>query len=325
MFIGFLALAPLLAAAVDSARRTAVAAALASAVAVAAGVVNEIFGSVDHVLRVAVVIVVGVVAVYVARARDLRESRLLQVTEIAQAAQRAVQRAVPAQVGEVAFAARYLSAYETAEVGGDFYEVVATPYGVRAIVGDVCGKGLSGVRLAATLTGAFRQSAFQHRELAQVAVDLDRGVAQDGERTEAGALKFATAVLAEFRTSELIVINCGHLSPVLRGADGQVRVLAPTHRHVPLGLGTKMPPPTPDRHAWRPDDRLLLFTDGLIEARDDHGRFLQPDQFYPCLGAENREACLDGVINALLHHVGGRTGDDTALLLAENRPQKPLL
>ena len=110
------------------------------------------------------VLAVGTVSIYVARARDVRERRLRRVTQIAQAAQRAVQRAVPTQVGEVAFAARYLSAYETAEVGGDFYEVTATPFGVRAIVGDVCGKGLDGVRLAATLTGAFRESVFAHRD-----------------------------------------------------------------------------------------------------------------------------------------------------------------
>ncbi len=320
VFLGFLALAPLFAAAVDSARRTAVVAVAASAVAVSAGVVNESFGSMDHLLRVAVVIAVGVVAVYVARARDVREHRLCQLTEIAQAAQRAVQRAVPDQAGEVAFAARYLSAYETAEVGGDFYEVAATPYGVRALVGDVCGKGLPGVRLAATLTGAFRQSAFQHADLSRVAVDLDRAVTQDGELTETGALKFATAVLVQFADDELSIVNCGHLSPLLRGAGGGVRQLHPSRRHVPLGLGSTMPPPVPGCHPWGPGDRLLLYTDGLIEARDSHRRFLPIEDIYPCLGADSREACLDDVINILLLHAGGRTGDDTAMLLAENRP-----
>jgi serine phosphatase RsbU (regulator of sigma subunit) len=320
VFLGFLALAPLFTAAVDNARRTALVTLAASAVALSAGVANEIFGSVDHALRVVVVIAVGVVAVYVARARDVRELRLSRLTEIAQAAQRAVLRAVPDQVGEVAFAARYLSAYETAEVGGDFYEVVASPYGVRALVGDVCGKGLGGVRLAATLTGAFRQSAFQRTDLSQVAADLDRAVVQDGDLTAAGALKFATAVLVEFRSSELVVVNCGHPSPVLRKTDGGVQLLHPPGRHPPLGLGARLRAPGPGRHAWRPGDRLLLYTDGLVEARDSHRGFLELRQIYPRLAAESREDCLDGVITDLLHHAGGRTGDDTALLLAEYRP-----
>nr|WP_221381969.1 PP2C family protein-serine/threonine phosphatase [Actinoplanes polyasparticus] len=320
VFMGFLALAPLFAAAGESARRTAFVALTASVVAVSAGLVNGIFGSVDHLLRVAVVITVGVVAVYVARARDSREQRLRQLTAIAQATQRAVLRTVPGQIGDVAFATRYLSAYETAEVGGDFYEVVATPYGVRALLGDVCGKGLGGVRLTATLNGAFRQSAAQRRDLSQVAVDLDRAVAQDGDRTDAGGLKFATAVLVEFRAKEVVTINCGHLSPILCRRDGGVRLLHPSCRHVPLGLGLTVPPPVPDCHTWQPGDRLFLYTDGLIEARDGEGQFLQTRQIYPHLSAESRDTCLDGVLIELLEHTGGRTGDDAALLLAEYRP-----
>ena len=44
------------------------------------------------------------------------------------------------------------------------------------------------------------------------------------------------------------------------------------------------------------------------------------DRIFPCPGAENREACNDGVIDALLHHIRGRKEDDTALLPDEDRP-----
>jgi hypothetical protein len=142
VLIGFLALAPLLAAAVERARRTALVAALAALAALSSGLFGARFGSLDHLLRVAVVIAVGVVSIYVARARGLREERLRRVTEIARVTQQAVLREVPEQVGGVALAARYVSAYEAAQVGGDLYEVVDSPYGVRMIVGDVCGKGL---------------------------------------------------------------------------------------------------------------------------------------------------------------------------------------
>ena len=72
-------------------------------------------------------------------------------------------RPVPRRAGRVALAVRYLSAAEDSVVGGDFYDVAVTPYGVRLVVGDVKGKGLEAVQLAATVLGSFRQAAFTRR------------------------------------------------------------------------------------------------------------------------------------------------------------------
>lgn len=82
VLIGFLALAPLFAAAVESPRRTAVVSATATTAAVGAGLPSGMLGSLDHLLRVAVVITVSLMAVYVARARTGREERLRRMAEI---------------------------------------------------------------------------------------------------------------------------------------------------------------------------------------------------------------------------------------------------
>ncbi|MDG4828317.1 PP2C family protein-serine/threonine phosphatase [Solwaraspora sp. WMMD1047] len=324
VLIGFLALAPLLAAAVERARRTALVAALAALAALSSGLFGARFGSLDHLLRVAVVIAVGVVSIYVARARGLREERLRRVTEIARVTQQAVLREVPEQVGGVALAARYVSAYEAAQVGGDLYEVVDSPYGVRMIVGDVCGKGLEAVRLATTVMGAFRQSAFVRPDLLTVAEDLDLAVERD--LGIAGRPGFVTAVLVEFGVGtdrdRMRIANCGHPAPLRRPAGGEVEALEPALTTPPLGLSRGARPALVE-YDWRPGDRLLLYTDGLVEARDGTGNVLPIAAIQSRLAVPDRQQSLDDILDRLLGHVGGRPQDDIALLLAEHRPADP--
>lgn len=97
-------------------------------------------GSVDVMewfLRLLVAVSLSAAALLIAAARERREQRLARMTLIAETAQRAILPDLPSAVGDVAFAARYVSAAEEALVGGDLYEVSATPFGTRAIVGDV--------------------------------------------------------------------------------------------------------------------------------------------------------------------------------------------
>ena len=339
VLIGFLTLAPLFAAAVERARRTALVAALAALAALSAGLSSGMFGSLDHMLRVVVVIAVGVVSIYVARARGQREERLRRVTEIARVTQQAVLREVPDRVGDVALGARYLSAYEAAQVGGDLYEVVESPYGVRLIVGDVCGKGLEAVRLATTVMGAFRHSAFVRSDLLTVAEDLDQAVARDTGYAGTGRLGFVTAVLVEFDPcagsdsdadsdpgvagqGRMRVANCGHPAPLVRRAGGAVQVLEPVRTCPPLGL-SRGASPVLEPYDWLPGDRLLLYTDGLIEARHGLRGLLPLESVHPLLGGADRGKCLDRIVARLLDHVGGRPQDDLALLLAERLPNDP--
>src|SRR4051812_1012563 len=98
-------------------------------------------------------------AVFGARVRVQRERRIRAMTQIATVAQTAIQHPAPAQVGGLALASRYVSASADALVGGDLFDVVATDRGARIIVGDVRGKGLPAVHIAASVLSAFRHIA----------------------------------------------------------------------------------------------------------------------------------------------------------------------
>src|SRR5262249_22238391 len=74
-------------------------------------------------------------------------------------------------------------------------------------------------------------------------------------------------------TGELTIVNCGHHPPLLRHGD-DLRPLADGNAALPLGLGDDF---TAFAATWVPGDRLLFYTDGLVDSRDRHGDFLPAD------------------------------------------------
>ncbi|GAA2139055.1 PP2C family protein-serine/threonine phosphatase [Nocardioides koreensis] len=306
------AVAAVAASAAASVRRTAAVALLALGLAALAGSWNHNFGSLDWELRVALTAAFGGFAVLTAWIRVRREAALRHMTVIAETAQRALLRAMPNAVGSVGFAARYVSATEEALVGGDLYEVAASPYGVRVIVGDVRGKGLDAVQMAGTVLGAFRRSAFTQESLSAIATDLDAVV-----RAVAGDEDFVTAVLAEFHDDGTVtMVNCGHHPPLLVTGGNVVDVVPTGAPEPPLGLG---PEPHPVTSRWPGGSRMLIYTDGLIEARGPRGDFFPLCDNARALRDGSLDEALDRLLGRLRSHVGEEVDDDMALVLVERR------
>ena len=306
------AVAAVVASAMTTVRRTAAVAVLCLALSLLSGLWNHNFATLDWTLRIALTVGLGALAVLSARTRVRRERDLRHMTVIAETAQHALLRAMPTAVGSVGFAARYVSATREALVGGDLYEVAASPYGVRVIVGDVRGKGLDAVQLAGTVLGAFRRSAFTQPSLAAIAADLDAVVT-----AVAGDEDFVTAVLAEFHDDQtMTLVNCGHHPPLLvTGPDAAD--LVPTGVPVPpLGLG---PVPTTVTSQWPGGSRMLIYTDGLVEARDRRGVFFPLADHALALREGSLEEALDRLLARLGDHAGRQVNDDLALVLVEHR------
>ena len=243
-------------------------------------------------------------------ARVLRDQtgRLAEVSRVADAAQRAILAAPPAKVGPVALAARYTSAAAEALVGGDLYETVARTGAVRLLIGDVRGKGLAAVRTATIALGEFRASAADLDDLGDVARQMDRRV-----RAYLGDEDFITALLVEVRDDgAFTVASCGH-PPALLARSGDI---TPVHTEptLPLGLGAD---PALVTGRLRPGDRLLLYTDGVLEARDAAGDFVDVMALLQPLATGRLHHVLDDVLDHLHRVVGADLGDDLALLVAE--------
>ncbi|MCH5671981.1 PP2C family protein-serine/threonine phosphatase [Streptomyces gilvus] len=258
------------------------------------------------------VTVAGLVAVSM---RRKREAELDNVRSIAEAAQRVLLKPVPRLAGRLRAAVSYTSAVAEARIGGDLYEVVAAPEGVRVIVGDVQGKGLEAVETAAVVLGAFREAALDEADLEQVGHRLERSVARqlDGE-------KFVTAILAEVSDHQVTFLNFGHPAPMVIRADGTTDLPQPPAYALPLGLGEhEGAKPEPFVTDFRPGDQLLLYTDGIIEARDADRRFYPLTERAHLLKEPDPEAALETLRQDLLHHVNGPLQDDAAMLLLRYR------
>jgi hypothetical protein len=243
--------------------------------------------------------------------RCAAQRRLGQARAVARVAQTALLTEVPKTVAAARLASRYLSASAEARVGGDVVEVIADGAHPRWLVGDTRGKGLPAVRLASIATTSFRDAcARPGLSLTEVARAVDLSVTR-----AAGEEDFVTAVFAELDPAGWIqLVNCGHPPPLRLSADGELAPLAPAAFATPLGLHPDLHPST---FTVRTGDRLLFFTDGLLEARDRAGRFFRLDQQAEALRQPDLQAAADKLLDRLRAHTRRRLDDDVAVLLAE--------
>ncbi|MEU2792560.1 PP2C family protein-serine/threonine phosphatase [Streptomyces sp. NPDC007100] len=275
------------------------------------------------------VLVVAVLALGINRVVRMSDARLASVRDVAEAAQRAVLPTPAERIGGLAVAARYVAAEADARIGGDLYAVQDTPHGVRLIVGDVRGKGLEAVEAAVIVIGAFREAAEQEATLEAVAGRLERALQREGSRREGldQFEGFTTAVLAELPADEhaaLRVLNRGHPAPLLFEADGELCELAPKTPALPLGMSEVAGwPDRADETSFPAGSVLLLFTDGVTEARDGNGDFYDPVRRLRGRdwSSSGPEELLDALVADVAAHTGGETADDMALL-AVQRPAR---
>ena len=166
--------------------------------------------------------------------------------------------------------------------GGDFYDALETPWGLRLVVGDVRGKGLyAAVRLASALLGEFRSRASSEPELTAVVktVDAAGACANDNAGED-----FVTALFVQLDGDILTIIRYGHPLPIL----GQGQAVHPlgTHPSRPLCLGTEA---SSDELRLAPGSRILLQRWCLRGTRRE-GRVLRPpvELCPPCRNAASR-------------------------------------
>lgn len=265
-------------------------------------------GLVSHLL---VLVLLAGFAVVNSALRTAAQRRLRQVRAVARVAQSALLRPVPAAVTAGRLASRYVSAAAEAQVGGDLLEVVAGGASPRWLIGDTRGKGLPAVRLASVAMTSFRDACAQPGlSLPEIARVVDRSVSR-----AAGQEDFVTAVFAEYDPRGwLQLVVCGHPPPMRLTSDGDLQALTPAAYATPLGLH-------PDIHsstfAISPGDRLVFYTDGLIEARDRAGRYFQLHDSLDALRQPSLETAADDLLDRLRVHTGRKLDDDVALLLFE--------
>ncbi|MET9584306.1 PP2C family protein-serine/threonine phosphatase [Streptomyces sp. NPDC006539] len=318
-FSRFLSLAPAFAASLWPVAATVAIGALAVAIDVAVAVS---FGRVDamsHTHLFTLVIIVGATAAAAcaSHVRQKREQALAEVSSVAETTQKVLLRPMPHRLGRLDIEALYLAAAARARVGGDFYEALETARGVRLVIGDVRGKGLSAVGMASAIVSSFREFAYDEPDLARLARRLDVSMGRytallPGDQTES----FATAVLAEIPDdgSAVRIVNCGHPPPLLFHA-GAVREVAPTASSPPINMGALLGGDYRiDTVSFTAEDQLLLYTDGVTETRDRTGVFFPLVQHAGQWDTDSPSRLLKQLHSDLVHYSHDHLDDDIAAI-----------
>lgn len=304
------AAAAFLAAATCTAVRTAV----VSTAALVSGLVliaRNDEDALSNAARVAVLLLAAGLAPVLARMRENRERRILDLTRAAKVAQDAVLTPVPATAGMLRLASAYESASREALIGGDLFAVVTTDHETRLLVGDVRGKGLDAVKTAALVLALFREAAYRCESLNDVATYCDERL-----RPHLNEEDFVTALFASIDdTGYTEIVSRGHPAPLLAHASTLTSLDFPEPA-APLGLAVDPGATSSQRLRLDPGDRLLFFTDGLAEARDRQGHFIDVNDLVAGLGTTEFDATLPSVLSRL-HSVAPSIDDDLALLLVE--------
>ncbi|MGW3127460.1 PP2C family protein-serine/threonine phosphatase [Streptomyces sp. NPDC001123] len=315
-------------------RATALIGSLAVLALVFAGLERQTLATESVLVELAALLAVCVFLVLFTRLRDSRERELLRARRVSDAAQRVVLRPLPKQAGPVTLASHYRSAEADATIGGDLYAAARIPGATRLLIGDVRGKGLPSISDTAIVLGAFRAAAHRRIPLPELVAYIEDavrwGLSEFSEPNEDAAERFVTAAVMDIPDDEPVVrlISCGHPPPLLlRGPARTALALTVPEPSPPLGLGVwpadahgtdsaagcYAPATFPFEHG----DRLLLYTDGVSEARNADG------DFYPL--AERATAWADKAPGPLVErltadvraYAGGRLNDDLAMIVLQ--------
>ncbi|GAA5037650.1 serine phosphatase RsbU (regulator of sigma subunit) [Thermocatellispora tengchongensis] len=232
--------------------------------------------------------------------------------EIARTLQRSLLPPHLPDIPGVELAARYDPADDDSQVGGDFYDLFQARDGRWCVIlGDVCGKDAEAATVTALMRHTARAAAMTDPDPAHVAELLNRAVLAHG--TDRFCTLVYLTLLPEPDKAQVDLVVCGHPLPLCVDADGAVSEVG--EPGMLIGVLEELSP-RPTRFTMGPGDTLVLFTDGLTEARR-HGPMFGETMLPALLGHAARRPVrelADIVARAALDYQGGRLKDDIATL-----------
>ncbi|MEP7019586.1 MAG: PP2C family protein-serine/threonine phosphatase [Pseudonocardiales bacterium] len=202
------------------------------------------------------------------------------------------------------------------EVGGDCFDYAYNDGILDLAVFDAVGHGVASSVLASLLMGAYRHGRRDGEDLRQLVETIDSAVLTCG-----GSAPFATGMLARFdiAAGQLTWISCGHPQPIVvrRGSTLDEMEIVPA---LPLGLGSLASVVgdlvTVD---LEPGDGVLLYTDGVVEARAVDGELFGEERLRDLLAREHLsggrpQEVVRRLVRSTLSHAATRLHDDATLL-----------
>ncbi len=203
------------------------------------------------------------------------------------------------------------------EVGGDAYDYAVADSVLHLGIFDALGHDTTAGITANLAVAACRNARRQGATLTETSWHVERTLIE-----QFGTGRYVTGLLADLDlvTGRLTWVNRGHHLPILlRGNRWATDLTCPPAGPMGTDLGLRV---TERTEQLEPGDRLLLYTDGIVEARDALGRQFGQDRFTDFVlrhhsGEHTLHETLRRLMAAVLQHHDGRLDDDATVLLAE--------
>jgi len=231
-----------------------------------------------------------------------------------------VQRALlPEKLPEVP-GYQFYASYESAQaVGGDYYDCLVLP-GDRVCLafGDVAGKGVPASLVMSRLSSVVQNTL-------EFVTEAGEAVRRINDHMCANAIegRFVTFVLTmiDLRSNELSVVIAGHMSPMIRLADGTIEEFPEDSVGLPLGIVNGMEFEV-NRRVLAPGETVVIYTDGISEAMDPSNELYGLERLRDkiCHTVGGADVVGSAILTDVKRHAGGREQNDDITLMAVSRP-----
>ena len=219
---------------------------------------------------------------------------------------------IPQRVGGIEFGHLYRSATEAAIVGGDFYDLFELEQGrVGTVIGDVSGKGIGAASLTALVRNTLRAYALEGHSPALVMAKTNDAVA--GASSPKSPFITVFFGILDVETGHLTYCSAGHPPALIKRRTGKAELLVTNSPFIGAFVGLSY---IDDEITLDKGDSLILYTDGVIEARCD-GEFFGEERlvrFIEELGPVSARDLPQAVFNEIMGCTHGKLSDDLAIL-----------
>jgi hypothetical protein len=203
----------------------------------------------------------------------------------------------------------------TYDLGGDAFDYAVDDRIARFAIFDAMGHGLPAGIMSTIAVAAYRNGRRRRADLLEAV-----GLIDDAIATYVGDAAYVTGVVAELdlESGRLRWCTAGHPRPLLLRGGRMVKVLEDGVA-VPFGLGTR---PKVGEESLEPEDRVLLYTDGIVESRSESNELFGMERFVEIVARASSERAvapetLRRLMHAVLGHQFGQLRDDATVVMVE--------